>query len=194
MGSLSPLSFLWGLLLLQGVLRPLRGDPVFIPPFIRMSSPEVRASLVGGSEDVTVSLTPLQIKEGVLPVPTCGGLSNETGDWNVTVSPQANMLEVTIRWKRGLDWCSPDETASFSEAPCIVQTLLVSASHNASCLAHLLIQVEIYPNTSVTHNASGLSAGAKRAVRTVLLLRRVWWARQPSVRPSLCSPHYSPDS
>lgn len=29
-----------------------------------MSSPEVRASLVGGSEDVTVSLTPLQIKEG----------------------------------------------------------------------------------------------------------------------------------
>ena len=24
---------------------------------------------------------------GVLPVPTCGGLSNETGDWNVTVSP-----------------------------------------------------------------------------------------------------------
>lgn len=154
MGSLSPLSFLWGLLLLQGVLRPLRGDPVFIPPFIRMSSPEVRASLVGGSEDVTVSLTPLQIKEGVLPVPTCGGLRNETGDWNLTVSPQANMLEVTVRWKRGLDWCSPDETASFSEAPCIVQTLLVSASHNASCLAHLLIQVEIYPNTSVTHNAS----------------------------------------
>lgn len=89
MGSLSPLSFLWGLLLLQGVLRPLRGDPVFIPPFIRMSSPEVRASLVGGSEDVTVSLTPLQIKEGVLPVPTCGGLRNETGDWNLTVSPQA---------------------------------------------------------------------------------------------------------
>lgn len=27
MGSLSPLSLLWGLLLLQGVLRPLRGDP-----------------------------------------------------------------------------------------------------------------------------------------------------------------------
>lgn len=29
-----------------------------------MSSPEVRASLVGGSEDVTVSLTPLQVEEG----------------------------------------------------------------------------------------------------------------------------------
>ncbi|XP_029333660.1 tectonic-2 [Mus caroli] len=155
MGSLSPFSLLWGLLLLQGVLRPLRGDPVFIPPFIRMSSPEVRATLVGGSEDVAVSLTPLQVEEGVLPVPTCGGLlRNETADWNVTVSPQESTLEVTIRWKRGLDWCSTDETASFSEPPCVLQTLLVSASHNASCLAHLLIQVEIYPNTSVTHNAS----------------------------------------
>lgn len=154
MGPLSPLSFLWGLLLLQDALRPLHGDPVFIPPFIRMSSPEVRASLVGGGEDVTVSLTALQIEEGLLPVPTCGGLSNETSDWNVTVSPGANTLEVTVRWKRGLDSCPADETASFSEPPCIVQTLLVSASHNASCLAHLLIQVEIYPNTSVTHNAS----------------------------------------
>ncbi|MEJ1282096.1 tectonic-2 [Cricetulus griseus] len=154
MGSLSPLSLLWGLLLLQDVPRPLRGEPVFIPPFIRMSSPEVSASLVGSSEDVTVSLTPLEVEKGVLPVPTCGGLSNETGDWNVTVSPGVNMLEVTVRWKRGLDWCSSSETASFSELPCIVQTLLVSASHNASCSAHLLIQVEIYPNTSVTHNAS----------------------------------------
>ncbi|XP_038202365.1 tectonic-2 [Arvicola amphibius] len=154
MGSLSLLGLLWGFFLLQDVLKPLRGDPVFIPSFIRMSSPEVSASLVGGSEDVTVSLIPLQIEKGVLPVPTCGGLSNETGDWNVTVSPGVNALEVTVRWKRGLDWCSSNETASFSELPCLLQTLLVSASHNASCLAHLLIQVEIYPNASVTHNAS----------------------------------------
>ncbi|CAO2629683.1 Tctn2 [Lemmus lemmus] len=154
MGSLSLLGLLWGFLLLPDVLKPLRGDPVFIPSFIRMSSPEVSASLVGGSEDVTVSLIPLQVEKGVLPVPSCGVLSNETGDWNVTVSPGVNVLEVTVRWKRGLDWCSSNETASFSELPCVVQTLLVSASHNASCLAHLLIQVEIYPNASVTHNAS----------------------------------------
>lgn len=153
MGSLSPLGLLWGLLLLQGFLRPLRGNPVFIPPFIRMSSPEVSVSLVGGSEDVTVSLTPLQPEDGVLPVPTCV-LSNETGDWNVTVSPGVNVLEVTVRWKGGLDRCSVNETASFSAPLCIVQTLLVSASRNASCLAYLLIQVEVYPNTSVAHNAS----------------------------------------
>ncbi|KAL6081615.1 hypothetical protein STEG23_007830 [Scotinomys teguina] len=78
---------MWGLLLLQDVLRPLRGDPVFIPPFIRMSSPEVSASLVGVSEDITVSLTTLRAEKGVLPFPTSGGLGNDTGDWNVTLSP-----------------------------------------------------------------------------------------------------------
>ncbi|XP_036028342.1 tectonic-2 [Onychomys torridus] len=154
MGSLSPLGLTWGLLLLQDVLRPLRADPVFIPPFIRMTSPEVSATLVGGGEDVTVSLTPLQVEKGVLPFTACGGLSNDTGDWNVTVSPGVNVLEVTVHWKRGLHWCSLNGTASFAEPPCVVQTLLVSASHNASCLAQLLIQVEIYPNTSVTHSAS----------------------------------------
>lgn len=41
---------------------------------------------------------------------------------------------------------------------------------------------------------SGLSARSKRAVCTVLLLRRVWRARQPSVPSSLRCQHYSPDS
>ncbi|XP_058387243.1 tectonic-2 isoform X1 [Diceros bicornis minor] len=145
---------LLGLLLLQGVLRPLWGDPVFIPPVIRMSGPAVSASLVGGTEDVTVSLALLPDAEGLLPVPSCGVLNNETGDWSLTVTPSGNSLEVTVRLKRSLQWCSSNETDSFSESPCIVQTLLISASHNSSCLAHLLIQVEIYANSSMAHNAS----------------------------------------
>ncbi|XP_004430123.1 PREDICTED: tectonic-2 isoform X1 [Ceratotherium simum simum] len=145
---------LLGLLLLQGVLRPLWGDLVFIPPVIRMSGPAVSASLVGGTEDVTVSLALLQDAEGLLPVPSCGVLNNETGDWSLTVTPSGNSLEVTVRLKRSLQWCSSNETDSFSESPCIVQTLLISASHNSSCLAHLLIQVEIYANSSMAHNAS----------------------------------------
>nr|XP_044988883.1 tectonic-2 [Jaculus jaculus]XP_044988884.1 tectonic-2 [Jaculus jaculus] len=151
----SPLSprLLWGFLFLQGVLRTLRADLVFIPPFIRMSSPEVTVTLLGGTENVTVSLAPLRVEEGVLPVPTCGVLTDDTGDWNVTVSPGVNMLEVTVRWRRGLDWCSSHRSA-FSESPCVLQTLLVSASHNSLCSAHLLIQVEIYANVSQTHNAS----------------------------------------
>ncbi|XP_043298277.1 tectonic-2 isoform X2 [Cervus elaphus] len=149
-----PVPLLLGLLLLQGVLRPLRGDLVFIPPVIRMSGPVVSASLVGGTEDVTVSLTQLRDEMGLLPVPTCGELNNETGDWSLTVTPTVNSLEVTVRLKRDLQSCSSNETDPFLEAPCIVQALLVSAFHNTSCLAHLLIHVEIYANSSLGQNAS----------------------------------------
>ncbi|XP_047415916.1 tectonic-2 isoform X2 [Sciurus carolinensis] len=152
MGAAPAAPLLLGLLL-QGVLRPLRGDPAFIPPFIRMSSPAVSAALVGGPEEVTVSLAPLQVEAGVLPIPTCEALGNETGDWSVAVTPGV-VLEVTVRLKRDLLQCSSNGTDSFSASPCIVQTLLVSASHNSSCLAHLLIQVEIYANSSLTHGAS----------------------------------------
>uniref|UniRef100_A0A8D1CUD8 Tectonic-2 n=1 Tax=Sus scrofa TaxID=9823 RepID=A0A8D1CUD8_PIG len=149
-----PVSLLLGFLLLQGVFSPLWGDLVFIPPVIRMSGPAVSASLVGGTEDVTVSLTLLQDEMGLFPVPDCRMLSNETGNWSLTVTPSMNSLEVTVRLKRDLQSCSSNETASFSESPCIVQTLLVSASRNSSCLAHLLIQAEIYANSSLAHNAS----------------------------------------
>ncbi|XP_045881970.1 tectonic-2 isoform X1 [Meles meles] len=154
MGLPPPTPLLLGLLLLLGILRPLWGDLVFIPAFIRMTGPAVSASLVGGTEDVTVSLTLLQDKEGLLPVPACGVLTNETGDWSLTVTPTVNALEMTVRWKRGWQRCSSNETESFSESPCMVQALLVSASRNSSCLAHLLIRVEIYANSSLAHNAS----------------------------------------
>uniref|UniRef100_A0A8C9UTI2 Tectonic family member 2 n=1 Tax=Spermophilus dauricus TaxID=99837 RepID=A0A8C9UTI2_SPEDA len=66
---------------------------IFIPPFIRMSDSAVSAALVGGPEEVTVSLAPLQVEAGVLPVPTCDVLSNETGDWSVTVTPSVVRLQ-----------------------------------------------------------------------------------------------------
>uniref|UniRef100_A0A8C0ZLX5 Tectonic-2 n=1 Tax=Castor canadensis TaxID=51338 RepID=A0A8C0ZLX5_CASCN len=154
MGFPLPPPLLLGLLLLQGVLRPLGADLVFIPSFIRMSGSEVSASLVGATEGVTVSLATLQAEAGLLPVPACGVPSNETGNWSVTVTCRGNVLEVTVQLKQDLQWCPSNDTDSFSEVPCIVQTLLISASHNSSCLAHLLIQVEIYANSSLTHNAS----------------------------------------
>uniref|UniRef100_A0A8D1NLF6 Tectonic domain-containing protein n=1 Tax=Sus scrofa TaxID=9823 RepID=A0A8D1NLF6_PIG len=163
-----PVSLLLGFLLLQGVFSPLWGDLVFIPPVIRMSGPAVSASLVGGTEDVTVSLTLLQDEMGLFPVPDCRMLSNETGNWSLTVTPSMNSLEVTVRLKRDLQSCSSNETASFSESPCIVQTLLVSASRNSSCLAHLLIQAEIYATSSLAHNASGMKifAPSQAEIRT----------------------------
>ncbi|XP_061240579.1 tectonic-2 isoform X8 [Bos javanicus] len=167
-----PVPLLLGLLLLQGVLRPLRGDLVFIPSVIRMSGPVVSASLVGGTEDVTVSLTQLRDEMGLLPVPTCGELNDETGDWSLTVTPTVvrpeNSLEVTVRLERDMQSCSSNGTDPFLEAPCIVQALLVSAFHNTSCLAHLLIHVEIYANSSLGQNASGMKnfAPSQTEIRT----------------------------
>lgn len=153
MGFPPPSPLLLGLLVLQGALRPLRGDLVFVPSFIRMSGPAVSATLVGGTEDVTVTLAALQAEAGVLPGPACGlPPSNETAAWSLATTPAVNSLEVTVRWKGGP--CSSSETEPFPESPCLVQTLLVSAAHNATCLAHLLIQVEIYANSSLTPHAS----------------------------------------
>ncbi|XP_070331234.1 tectonic-2 isoform X3 [Odocoileus virginianus] len=107
-------------------------------------------------------------RQGLLPVPTCGELNNETGDWSLTVTPTVNSLEVTVRLKRDLQSCSSNETDPFLEAPCIVQALLVSAFHNTSCLAHLLIHVEIYANSSLGQNASGMKnfAPSQTEIRT----------------------------
>ncbi|KAK1328249.1 hypothetical protein QTO34_011821 [Cnephaeus nilssonii] len=157
MGLPPPAPLLLGLLLLLGVLRPLWGDLAFLPSFIRASGPVVSASLLGGTEDVAVSLSLLQDQAGSLPVPTCDVLINDTGDWSLTVTPNVNAWDVTVRLKRALPACSSNETGSFPESPCIVQTLLVSASHNSACLAHLLIQVEIYANSSLAQSASGNS-------------------------------------
>ncbi|XP_036163302.1 tectonic-2 isoform X1 [Myotis myotis] len=164
MGSPPPAALLLRLLLVLGALRPLRGDPVFLPAFIRASGPVVSASLLGGTEDVAVSLSLLQDQagkvsgasggQGSLPAPTCGVLNNDTGDWSLAVTPSVNAWDVTVRLKRAPPSCSSNETGSFSESPCIVQTLLVSASRSSACLAHLLIQVEIYANSSLAHSAS----------------------------------------
>lgn len=153
MGFPPPSPLLLGLLVLQGALRPLRADLVFIPSFIRMSGPAVSATLVGGTEDVTVSLAALQAEAGMLPGPACGlPPSNETAAWSLATTPAVNSLEVTVRWNGGP--CSSSETEPFPGSPCLVQTLLVSAAHNATCLAHLLIQAEIYANSSLTPHAS----------------------------------------
>ncbi|XP_035870535.1 tectonic-2 isoform X3 [Phyllostomus discolor] len=100
MGLPSPVTLLMGLLVFQGVTRPLSGGPVFIPSFIRMSVPEVSATLVGAPEDVAVSLSLLQAEAGPLPVPACDdGLNNDTGDWSLTVTRSVE--------------CSPEVTELF---------------------------------------------------------------------------------
>ncbi|XP_060049234.1 tectonic-2 isoform X2 [Erinaceus europaeus] len=166
-----PAPQLLGLLLLLSVPRVLWGDLVFVPSFIHMSGPAVTAFLVGDTEGVTTSLTLLQDEQEVLPVlpvPACGIPNNETEDWSLSVTHSVNALEVTVRLRRSPPWCSANETDLFPEPPCIVQTLLVSASRDSSCVGHLLIQAEIYANSSLAHNTSGMNifAPSQKEIRT----------------------------
>ncbi|XP_068937508.1 tectonic-2 isoform X2 [Petaurus breviceps papuanus] len=133
--------------------RALWGDVVFLPPFIRMSDTLVTAALVGDTEDVDVSLTVWDGELGILLVPDCGLQNNGSSNWSLTVTPDVMGSEVTVRFNGDLQACVSEQDF-FSDCPCVVETLLVSASRNSSCLAHLLIQVEIYPNTSFAQNIS----------------------------------------
>ncbi|XP_036597678.1 tectonic-2 [Trichosurus vulpecula] len=133
--------------------RALWGDVVFLPPFIRMFDTSVTAALVGDTKDVSVSLAVWDGELGILPVPDCGLQNNGTSNWSLTVTPDVMGSEVTVRLNGDLQACV-SETDFFSDYPCVIETLLVSASRNSSCLAHLLIQVEIYPNASFAQNVS----------------------------------------
>ncbi|XP_072456779.1 tectonic-2 isoform X2 [Notamacropus eugenii] len=145
---------LWLLLLFPLCFpRALWGDVVFLPPFIRMFDTSVSAALVGDTEDVSVSLAVWDGELGILPIPDCGLQNNGTSNWSLTVTPDMMGSEVTVRLNGDLQACV-SETDFFSDYPCVVESLVVSASRNSFCLAHLLIQVEIYPNASFAQNAS----------------------------------------
>ncbi|KAG8515009.1 Tectonic-2 [Galemys pyrenaicus] len=90
MGLPRPAPLLLGLLLLQGVPRPLRGDPAFIPPFIHMSGSAVSAALVGAPEDVQVSLAVLRAEEG------CTGSDSETEGGSAAMSPERDRSLLSV--------------------------------------------------------------------------------------------------
>ncbi|XP_043835164.1 tectonic-2 isoform X2 [Dromiciops gliroides] len=134
-----------------GFPRALWGEVAFLPPFVQMSDTSVSVVLVGDTGDVDVTLAVLDDEQGILPVPDCGLQNNGTSNWSLTVTPDVRGSEVTVSLNGDVQSCAP-ETDFFSDFPCFVETLLVSASRNTSCLAHLLIQVEIYPNASFAQN------------------------------------------
>ncbi|XP_056677861.1 tectonic-2 isoform X1 [Monodelphis domestica] len=154
--TLSASRLLLLLLFLLCFPRLLWGDVVFLPSFIHMSDTSASASLIGDTENVSLTLSVLN-KSGILPISDCGLQNNGTSNWTLTVTPGVGISEVTISLNSDLQSCL-SETLSFSEFPCITDTLLVSASHNSSCLAHLLVQVEIYPNISFAQNVSESAA------------------------------------
>ncbi|XP_074061522.1 tectonic-2 isoform X2 [Macrotis lagotis] len=118
-----------------------------------MSDTSVSADLVGFTENMSLTLTVWDSEQRIIPIPDCGLENNRTDNWTLTVTSDMSGSEVTVTLNDNLESCV-SEKDFFSDYPCIVETLLVSATHNSTCLAHLLIQVEIYPNASFVQDVA----------------------------------------
>ncbi|XP_053224618.1 tectonic-2 isoform X2 [Podarcis raffonei] len=136
---------LWGLLAFFGA-GAQDGNPGFQPPFIYMSGPVVTASLVSSPSDV-FTIAVADNETGMLPLADCTG-RNKTGDWSLNVTYQGNVSRVMVSLTRSLQLCTSNLTNCCTEALCLVEALQVSACRDSVVVAHLLIQAEIYANTS----------------------------------------------
>ncbi|NXT19039.1 TECT2 protein, partial [Syrrhaptes paradoxus] len=120
-----------------------------------MSGPTVNSFFIGSSSGVTFSiiLSPIDEETGKLQLAKCGE-SKRAGDWNLTVTPGMDISKVTISLTRNLQLCLPNATDCCTTPLCVVETLQVLACRDSVLLAHLLIQAEIYANSSFTGNVS----------------------------------------
>uniref|UniRef100_A0A674JVT6 Tectonic family member 2 n=1 Tax=Terrapene triunguis TaxID=2587831 RepID=A0A674JVT6_9SAUR len=89
----------------------------------------------------------------MLPLLHCSG-SNRYGEWSLNVSRGMNVSKVTVTLMRNLQLCLSNTTDCCMEPLCVVETLQVSACRGSTVLANLLIQAEIYANSSFTGNVS----------------------------------------
>ncbi|XP_010220467.1 PREDICTED: tectonic-2 [Tinamus guttatus] len=127
----------------------------FQPSFIHMSGPSVNALFLGNAAGVNFSLvlSPINEETGKLHHSNCSG-SRRAGDWNLNVMPGGDVSKVTISLTRNLQLCLHNATDCCTTPLCVVETLQVLACRGSVMLAHLLIQAEIYANSSVKGNVS----------------------------------------
>ncbi|POI34674.1 hypothetical protein CIB84_001577, partial [Bambusicola thoracicus] len=103
--------------------------------------------------EVTVKHIQFYFDIGNVRVPVCNG-SERVGDWDLSVTPDVGASKVTVTFTRNLQLCLPNATDCCTAPLCVVETLQVLACSGSVMLAHLLIQAEIYANSSFTGNVS----------------------------------------
>ncbi|XP_054248766.1 tectonic-2 [Indicator indicator] len=120
-----------------------------------MSAPRANSFFLGNSSGVNFSiiLSPVDEKTGKLHLANCSG-SKRAGDWNLNAIRGMDTSEVTVSLTRNLQLCLPNATDCCTASLCVVETLQVLACRDSVIVAHLLIQAEIYVNSSFTGNVS----------------------------------------
>ncbi|KAM4808486.1 tectonic-2 isoform 2-T2 [Rhinophrynus dorsalis] len=131
-----------------------QGNAGFYPSRILLSGPKATSFLVGNTSSVTLSLAVINNTTAGM-TPRCDGNSS-TGNWSSSLVQVGtlNVYKVTLDWNRNLTRCSGNETNCCSENLCVVEALLVSACENNSPTTSLLIQAEIYVNTTSLETAT----------------------------------------
>ncbi|NXJ08828.1 TECT2 protein, partial [Odontophorus gujanensis] len=120
-----------------------------------MSGLRVSSFFLGDSSAVNFSivLDAIDKETGNLQVPNCSG-SERAGDWDLSVAPGVGASKVTVTFTRNLQLCLPNATNCCTTPLCVEETLQVLACSGSVVLAHLLIQAEIYANSSFMGNVS----------------------------------------
>ncbi|NWR83749.1 TECT2 protein, partial [Furnarius figulus] len=120
-----------------------------------MSGPRANSFFLGNSSGVSfsISLSPRDEDTGRLQLGNCSG-SKRAGDWNLDVTPGVDTSQVTVSLTRNLELCLPNATDCCPSPLCVVETLQVLACHGSVMLAQLLIQAEIFANSSFKGNVS----------------------------------------
>ncbi|NXL90816.1 TECT2 protein, partial [Alectura lathami] len=120
-----------------------------------MSGLRVNSFFLGNSSGVNfyISSNTIDKDTGKLQVSNCSG-SKRAADWNLNVTPGVNTSKVTVSLARSLQMCLPNATDCCTTPLCVVEVLQVLACRDAVVLARLLIQAEIYANSSFMGNVS----------------------------------------
>ncbi|NXS32082.1 TECT2 protein, partial [Pomatostomus ruficeps] len=120
-----------------------------------MSGPRVNSFFLGNPSGVNFSiiLSSRDEETGKLQLANCSG-SKRAGDWNLDVTPGTNASKVTVSLSRTLELCLPNATECCPSPLCLLETLQVVACWGSVVLAQLLIQAEIFANSSFAGNVS----------------------------------------
>ncbi|XP_041084032.1 tectonic-2 isoform X3 [Polyodon spathula] len=155
--QLCPVGLICLCISLMAFVEVIWGQSVFQPSFIVTSGRSATSFLVGNVAGVTPVLN-IEVPSnstGMLPLPSCTGRS---GQWQLLTGERAgnSSLKITVQLNQSLQLCgsNPNETNCCPESLCVVQSLRVTACRNNSVEATLLVQAEIYAETSTTGNVS----------------------------------------
>ncbi|NXN15659.1 TECT2 protein, partial [Indicator maculatus] len=112
-----------------------------------MSAPRANSFFLGNSSGVNFSII-------LSPVDEKTGKSTSFPPFSISSPPTPDTSEVTVSLARNLQLCLPNATDCCTAALCVVETLQVLACRDSVIVAHLLIQAEIYVNSSFTGSVS----------------------------------------